>query len=192
MKNLLTTAFLLFTVLCMASPQRVSEHRLALSLQVKLQHIGDNAKLEKPDPAPTVMTEEEINDYFAAGNMKLPQGVRKVTFQGRSGQVSAVTVVDFDQIRAGQHSSNPLLAIFSGTHNVSIEADAVGSQGQGKVHVRSVAIDGTTVPNFALEIFVDRFLKPRYPNVGIDSVFSLPDRIDTATIGYHKLTVIQK
>jgi hypothetical protein len=191
MKHLPKAVFL-FTGICLAAAQHVSEHRLALSLQRKLQHITENAKLTRPDPAPTVMTEEEVNDYFAAGNIKLPQGVTKITFQGRSGQVTTLAVVDFDQIRAGQRSSNPLLAIFSGTHNVLIESDASGSEGRGKVHVRSVSIDGTAVPNFALEIFVDRFLKPKYPNVGIDSVFDLPNRIDTAVVGYHKLTVTQK
>ena len=192
MKNILIPAFLLLTGISPAVPQRVYEHRLALSLQNKLQHIAENSKAVKPDPAPTIMTEEEINDYFAAGNMKLPQGITKITFQGRSGEVTALAVVDFDQIRAGQRSTNPLLAIFSGTHNVSIDSDASGSEGRGKVHVRSVSIDGTAVPTFVLEIFVDRFLKPKYPNVGIDSVFNLPDRIDTALIGYHKLTVKQK
>jgi hypothetical protein len=163
-----------------------------LSLQKKLEHVQQNAKAAPPNPAPTVMTEEEINDYFAAGMIKLPQGVRKITFQGKSGQVTAQAQIDFDQIRAGQRSGSPLLAIFSGMHDVSIESDAVGAGGQGKVHVRTVAIDGITVPNIALELFVDRFLKPKYPNVGIDSVFALPDKIDGAVVGYHKLTVTQK
>jgi len=197
MKHLLTVAFLLLTGMGAAGmgaairPQ-AGEHRLALSLQRKLQYIGENAQAAKPDPAPTVMTEEEVNDYFAAGKVKMPQGLTKITFRGRSGQVTALAVVDFDQMRAGQRSSNPLLTIFSGTHNVEIDTDASGSEHRGHVHVRSVSIDGTAVPNFALEIFVDRFLKPKYPDVGIDSVFDLPERIDTATVGYHKLTVTQK
>jgi hypothetical protein len=191
MKNILISA-LLMTGICLALTPPVSEHRLAASMQNKLEHIEQNSKRAKPDPAPTVMTEEEINDYFAAGNMKMPQGVQKITFQGKSGQVTALAVVDFDQIRAGQRTSNPLLAVFNGTHHVGIDSDVYGSEGRGKVHVRGVSIDGTAVPNFALEIFVDKFLKPKYPNVGMDSVFDLPDKIDTATVGYHKLTVTQK
>jgi hypothetical protein len=44
----------------------------------------------------------------------------------------------------------------------------------------------------ALEFFVEHYITPKYPNVGLDSQFQLPNRIDTATVGYHKLTVTQK
>ena len=138
------------------------------------------------------MTEEEINDYFAAGRVKLPVGVKKITFQGQSGVITALMTVDFDEIRAGQRSSNPLLSIFSGTHNVRVEADAAGSGGKGKVHVRTVSIDGIDVPRMALEYFINKYLKPKYPNIGIDSEFELPERIDMAIVEYHKLTVTQK
>jgi len=169
-----------------------TQHRLADSLQRKLDHIKQNGELPHPDQTPTVMTEEEINDYFAAGRVKLPQGVKKVTFQGQSGVVTGLTTVDFDEIRAGQRSSNPLLSIFSGTHNVRVEADAAGSGGKARVHVRTVSIDGIDVPRMALEFFINKYLKPKYPNVGIDSEFELQERIDMAIVGYHKLTVTQK
>ncbi len=173
-----------------ASPQ--ASHRLAESMQRKLDHISQNAQNNPPDQTPTVMTEEEVNDYLASGNVKLPLGVKKVTLQGQSGVINALVNVDFDEIRGGQRSPNPLLAIFSGRHDVRLDADAAGSGGQGKVHVRNVSIDGVDVPSVALEYFVQKYVTPKYPNVGIDSQFQLPSRIDLATVGYHKLTVTQK
>jgi len=169
-----------------------SGHRLAQSMQGKLDHIQQNGERANPDQAPTVMTEEEVNDYMAAGNVKLPQGVKKVTFQGRTGIVTTFLLVDFDEIKQGQHTSNPLLSMFNGTHNVAVEGDAVGSGGKGKVHVRMVTIDGYEVPRVALEYFVSKYLTPKYPNIGLDSTFQFPDKIDTATVGYHKVTVTQK
>ena len=192
MKIKTTTFFFLLACVCVLAQQRASEHRLAQSMQRKLDYLSENAKANPLDPGPTVMTEEEVNDYLASGKVKLPLGVEKVTLQGHAGIITALTHVDFDQIRAGQRTSNPLLNLFSGRHNVSVEADAAGAAGKGRVHVRIVAIDGLEVPHLALEIFVDRFLKPKYPNVGIDSEFDLPDKINTATVGYHKLTVVQK
>ena len=56
----------------------------------------------------------------------------------------------------------------------------------------SVSLDGVEVPHFVLELFVDQFLTPKYPQIGIDSQFALPDRIDTATVGEHQLAVTQK
>lgn len=175
-----------------ATNQAGPSHRLAQSMERKLQHIRENAEQSQPDQTPTIITEEEVNDYFAAGMVQLPQGVKKVTLQGQSGVVTGLVTVDFDEIRAGQKSSNPLLAIFSGVHNVRVDGDVVGRGGQGDVHVRNVSIDGVDVPRVALEFFVEKYLKPKYPNIGLDSEFALPDRIDTATVGYHKLTITQK
>src|SRR6476646_1508828 len=172
--------------------QQSSGHRLADSLQVKLYHIQQNGEQSHTDPAPTVMTEEEVNDYIAAGRIVLPQGVKKLKLEGRSGVVTAFLNVDFDEIRAGQNSSNPMLSLFSGQHDVRVEADASGSGREGRVHVREVTIDGFSVPRMALEYFVSKYITPKYPNVGIDSQFQLPDKIDMATVGYHKVTVTQK
>ncbi|HET9164733.1 MAG TPA: hypothetical protein VFP11_01965 [Candidatus Angelobacter sp.] len=175
-----------------SNSQQTSGHRLADSLQVKLDHIQQNGEQDHPDQAPTVMTEEEVNDYIAAGRIVLPQGVKKLKLEGRSGVVTAFLNVDFDEIRAGQNSSNPMLSLFSGQHDVRVEADASGSGREGRVHVREVTIDGFSVPRMALEYFVSKYITPKYPNVGIDSQFQLPNKIDMATVGYHKVTVTQK
>jgi hypothetical protein len=161
-------------------------------MQAKLDHIQQNSKRSTPDQTPTVMTEEEVNDYIASGGIILPQGVKKLSMQGRAGVVTAFLNVDFDEIRAGQKSSNPLLSIFNGTHDVRVEADASGAGGQGKVQVRDVSIDGISVPRMALEYFVGKYITPKYPNSGLDSTFQLPSKIDLAAVGYHKLTVTQK
>ena len=188
MKAFLAIIVLLLGAMCMPAQQ----HRLADSAQQKLDYIVSNGQAARPDQTPTVLTEDEINDYFASGRVILPQGVKKVTFRGQSGVVTTLAVIDFDQIKQGQHTSNPLLSIFNGTHNVNIEADAVGAGGKGKVHVRTVTIDGIDVPRMALEYFVNKYIKPKYPNLGIDSEFQLPNKVDTATVGYHKLRVTQK
>ena len=166
--------------------------RLANGTQRKIDHINENAQRNPPDQTPTVISEEEANAYFASGNVKLPLGVKKVTVKGQSGVIDANVNVDFDEIREGQKSSNPLLAIFTGQHDVRVVTDASGSGGQGKVHVRNVSIDGVDVPAVALEYFLQKYVTPKYPNVGIDSQFQLPARIDMATVGYHKLMVTQK
>jgi hypothetical protein len=173
-------------------PADTRDHRPAASLQTKLDHIRDNGLQNPPDQTPTVMTEEEVNDYLNSGRVDLPQGVKKVTLQGQPGVVTGFVNVDFDEIRSGQRSSNPLLSIFSGKHDVRVDGDVAGSGGQGKVHVRSVSIDGIDVPRVALEYFVQKYVTAKYPNVGLDSQFKLPNRIDLATVGYHKLTVTQK
>jgi hypothetical protein len=190
---LLTSSFLLaLGPISSAQTKSSPNSAIVASAENKLQHLESNATQTKADPAPTEFTEQEINAYFASGKVKLPVGVRSVVFQGQPGVVTATARVDFDQVRAGRSSYNPLLSVFSGVHDAVIAAHAYGSRGQGIVHVDSVMLDGVEIPRFVLEIFVEKYLKPRYRNVGLDSRFAMPARVDAATLGLHKVTVVQK
>jgi len=51
-------------------------------------------------------------------------------------------------------------------HEVVVSAEAVGSNHKGRVQVNSVVIDGIEVPGFVLELFVDKYVTPRYPEWG--------------------------
>jgi len=168
------------------------ESREVSKPQRKIQHIETNARSRHPDPTPTILTEQEVNAYLASDQIQLPAGVQSVKLEGHPGIINGTARVDFDRVREGAHSSNPLLSIFSGVHEVAVATHAHGANGQGYVHVDSVSLDGIEVPNFALQLFVEKYLQPRYPQIGIDSRFNLPDRIDRATVGEHQITIIQK
>jgi hypothetical protein len=162
------------------------------SFNRKLERLEANGQKAHPDPTPTVFTEQEVNAYLASNEVELPEGVESLQLEGHPQTVTARARVDFDRIRAGMRSSNPLLTVFSGVHDVVVATHAFGAGGQGHVHVDLVSLDGVEIPRFVLEMFVDKYLRPRYPDIGLDSTFSLPDRIDTATVGEHTLTVRQK
>jgi hypothetical protein len=162
------------------------------SAERKFRHIQENGQRPQPDQSPTQLTEREINAYFAAGRVSLPKGVQRVQFFGSQAVVTGTARVDFDQITAGKSSMNPLLALFRGLHDITVQAHARGAGHQGRVHIDSAAIDGVNVPRVALELFVSKYVTPKYPNVGMDSTFRLPERIDTAVVGDHLLTVTQK
>jgi hypothetical protein len=164
----------------------------ALSMEHKLQHIETNGGSAHPDSTPTTLTESEINAYFASGKIKLPDGVQSVHFAGEAGVVTGKARVDFDQVKTGKNSSNPLLSMFSGIHDVEVEAHAHGVAGTGYVDVDSVVLDGVEIPRFVLQLFVEKYLQPKHPEIGLNSRFQLPDKIDTATVGKHVLVVKQK
>jgi hypothetical protein len=175
-----------------ASSTQAMYNAATASAEAKLRHIEENARRNPPDQRPTVLTEREINAYLASGRVQLPTGVRAVRFTGQNGVANAAARVDFDAITAHSRSSNPLLSLFSGIHDVHAVAHASGSGRQGHVHIDSIDIDGVNVPRMALQFFLDRYVRPKHPEVGMDSVFALPDRIDTATIGDHQLILTQK
>lgn len=193
----LTTAFLglalvLAPALAWSQDGATGAANPARSMQAKLRHLETNAQARVPDSTPTVISEEEANAYLASGAVQLPKGVQRVRLEGLPGVIAAHLRVDFDQLTRGARSANPLLMLFSGVHDVQVAAHAHGDRGIGIVHVDAVSIDNVEVPRAALEFFVEHYLKPKYPEVGLDTRFRMPDRVDTAVVGEHKLTVVQK
>jgi hypothetical protein len=161
-------------------------------MEQKIHRIEVNGRSAHPDQTPLVFTEQELNSYLASDDIDLPVGVRSVKLVGDPGIITGTAEIDFDRIREGTGSSNPLLSMFSGIHEVIAVAHAHGAGGEGFVHVDSVSLDGVDIPQFILELFVEKFLQPKYPQIGIDSRFKLPNRLDTAKVGLHTITVTQK
>lgn len=163
------------------------------SFQRKVDFIKSNAAKPQPSHMPTVFSQEEINAYFSERRLKIPEGVQKVTFALQPEQVTAFTRVDFEKLRQSRPSMNPLLAIFDGVHDCQVVAHAE-SAGPGRVRVRveAVNIDGMNVPHMALQMFVNHYVKPKYPNVDLDAEYKLPTRIDTATIKTEQGVIVQK
>jgi hypothetical protein len=186
------TAWSLLTPHSLAQSHSAPNPAPLASFERKLQHLQSNGAQPRPDPSPAEFSEQEINAYFASGNVQLPAGVQSVVLQEQPGIVIGASRVDFDQLKSGKNSYNPLLSIFSGLHDVVVTTHAYGAKGEGLVHVDAVSLDGVEVPQFVLQLFVEKYLKPKYPNIGLDSRFELPARVDTATAGLHKVTITQK
>jgi hypothetical protein len=189
--RLLPATFLLLALSTVSSAGASSSPALA-SAEKKLDHIQSNGRSPHPSQVPTVLSEQEVNAYLASDHVRLPPGVEKVMLEGLNGGITGRTRVDFDRIREGVRSSNPLLSIFTGVHEVVVVTQASGEGGRGRVHVESISLDNVEVPRFVLELFVEKFLKPKYPDLGLDSEFQLPDRIDRAEVGEHQITLVQK
>ncbi|HYG98910.1 MAG TPA: hypothetical protein VD837_07250 [Terriglobales bacterium] len=180
-----------------AAPQSTSsaqafDRAAADSAHRKFQKIQANAQKSAPDQRPTTFTEREINAYIASPHVRLPRGVQRVRFTGNSGVITTDATVNFDQVTEGARSNNPLLALFSGTHQVQVVSHASASGGQAQIQIDKVLINGVQVPRMALEFFINKYIKPKYPELGLDSRINLPERIDTATVGNHVLAVTQK
>lgn len=162
-------------------------------MQAKLDAIQQNGESGSPKPLTSHFSEPEVNAYLNSGAVKIPEGIHNLRLTGQDGVVVGTARADFDQIKAGGRGSmNPVLALFSGTHDIRVSAHAEGRNGNGVVDVDSVEIDGTAVPRVALELFADHYLKPKYPDIGLHSTFRLPDAINSASVGTHTLSVIQK
>jgi len=164
----------------------------AQRFQDKLDFLERNSKSNPVSHRSTEINADEVNAWFREGGYRLPQGVQKVLFHSQPDTIQADATVDFDAVKEGKRNLNPLLSMFSGVHDVQVIATASAQNGQGHVNIQSVAIDGVTVPNMALELFINKYLKPKYPDVGMQNDFQMPDRIDTATVGNDNAVLTQK
>ena len=190
--RLAITLVLALSLTAFAQSARTANTAAVASAEKKLAYVEKNGTLPTPNPKPTQFTEQEINAYLASGQVKFPQGVQSVNLQGQPNVITGTAHVDFDQVKSGQRSSNPLLSMFSGVHDITVVAHARGMNHKGYVEVDSASLDGVEVPKFVLEMFIEKFVTPKYPGVGMNSQFALPAKIDTATVGEHQLTITQK
>lgn len=158
----------------------------------KLAYLTANAQKQPPGSRPTELLQDEVNAYLVAGKLKLPEGVESLRTELHAQQIIGSAQVDFDRVRAGKNDANPLLSLFSGVHDVRVDAYADGESGTATLRIRSVALDGVNVPRFVLQMFVERFVQPKYPNVGLDTRFHLPAHIDQAIIQEGKAVVTQR
>ncbi len=126
---LLTAVLIALTASFSASQNSSSRSKLVAEMERKLQHLKSNGRFAHPDQAPTEFSEQEVNAYFAAGRIALPAGVQSVHFVGEPGVISSTARIDFEKLKAGQGSENPLLSVFTGVHDVEIVAHARGEAG---------------------------------------------------------------
>jgi hypothetical protein len=178
--------------LAMAGQQSNTNHADYRSIQQKLVYLKLNAAKTHPDPKPVELTEAEVNAYFNEGGVKLPKGVSQVHLTSRPGIIDGHAHVDFEPIMQGRNPNNPLYNLFSGSHDIHVVAEAAGVNGIATIKTQTVELDNVAVPEWALEFFVQRYLTPRYPNVGMTSTFKMPLRIQTARIETGKVVLEQR
>jgi hypothetical protein len=186
-------AIVLGTLLLTASYGAESQSAAYVSAEHKIKWIADNGRSEHPSARPTILTAKEWNAYLNEGGVKLPEGVSNVRISAQPAVVHGNAEVDFDRLTANRTRNNPLLALFTGKHHVTVTAQAAAARGVGTVRIESVEFDGVQVPPFAMEYFCNRYLRPKYGNaVGMDSTFRLHSRIDTAILGTDQVSITQR
>jgi hypothetical protein len=161
----------------------------------KLSQILENGSRPVRTPLVTTLSEEEINSYFEYRMAeKIPKGVSKVRLTLSKDRVSGTATVNFDQVKAAQKKPvNPLLDnLLTGTKPISAAGTFTSQNGTGVFHLEEVSIGSMNVSGFLLDLLIRHFIKPRYPNVAIDSPFPLPEHIDRIVIEQGHVVIYQK
>src|SRR5690348_17958121 len=105
-----------------ASQTEAMYQNATASVERKMAHLTQNAIKAQPDPTPTEFSEMEINAYLNSGRVELPKGVSQPKMTGSNNHITGNARVDFDAFtNGGGGGFNPLMQLFSGTHDVVVE-----------------------------------------------------------------------
>jgi hypothetical protein len=171
-----------------AVPQADLSERTAQILQVKINAIRKAERETSPRPSDTVeVSEAELESYVLYSlREEIPARVDSIDVQLTPGVVAADTKMTF----GSSPTRNPLIdALISGTHQLFVKGKLTASGGNGKFTLEEARVDGIPVPIILIETLVDRYVKPKYPQVKLDEPFAMPWGIEDLTITQGKASI---
>jgi hypothetical protein len=171
-----------------AQQTEVSE-RAAGQLQVKIDAIRKVEKsTESRQPETVELSEEELESYVVYSLREhIPAKVDSIDVELTPGAVSADTKMTF----GSNPTRNPMIdVLISGTHRLYVKGQLSASGGKGKFILEEARVDGIPVPIVLIETLIDRYVKPKYPDVKLDEPFSMPWGIEDLTISADKASVV--
>jgi len=162
----------------------------AASLQVKIDAIKKADKMpDRPLGASHVdLSEVELESYVLYSlAADIPAQIDSFDVQLGQDTVAADTQLTF----AANATGNPVVDTFiGGTHNLFLKGRLVAREGRGKFDLEEVRVDGIPVPNILIQALVDRYVKPKYPEVDLKEPFEMPWGIEELKLEPGKATVV--
>ena len=118
------------------------------------------------------VSDADADAYWAgAGKRRLPAGVSQVRMRLEPGAIVARARVDFQRLAPGA-GRDPLLALFSGTHRITVRAQLdSGRAPRAKLTVTEVRLDGSEIPTVLVDTAIAVLIQPRHP--GFSRMFSV-------------------
>jgi hypothetical protein len=158
-------------------------------LQSKIDHIKKVGQSSNQHPnIETEVSEEELESYVLFSlRDQIPFQLDSINVKLTPGTVAADTQMTFNSNTTG----NPVLdALVGGTHNLSVRSRLSGADGVGKFDLEEVRVDGIPVPKVLIQTLVDKYVKPKYPDVDLKAPFDLPWGIRAIDIGEGKARIV--
>jgi hypothetical protein len=169
----------------------------ASRFQQKVARIEGFQKRTTPGTLRTLVTEAEVNAYFAFdGRDQIPAGVVDPHLSILDGgRVAGRAMVDLDRVRL-QHKSTGLLDpvnYLSGRVRVSASGILLAHGGLARLELESVQISGIPVPKMLLQELVSYYSRTAHTPRGIslDDPFPLPAGIREIQIGRGEAVIVQ-
>ena len=149
----------------------------------KAKDIDSERRLEQVEVSGTEL--ESYVMFFLRDD--IPVQMDSIDVQLTPGAVAADAQLTFNPRGTGNAVVDALLA---GTHNLFVKGRLSGENREGKFDLEEIRVDGIPVPKTLVETLVNKYVKPKYPEVDLKAPFELPWRIDRITIEQGKATIV--
>jgi hypothetical protein len=158
-------------LLCAESPEA------SRSAAQKLERISTETL--KPGEA-VELSQAELNSYIQYDYAKeIPEGIRNLEVTLIKDYGIAEALVDFERLSAVK--SSPLATfgakLFRGERKMRARCRFVSADGQGKVEVESVELDGQPLPDFLVEFLVASTVQKHLEDFEVGQPFSLENNL---------------
>lgn len=176
-----------------AAPTRLEARRLI----EKVTRIVDHGGRPRRGALQTIITEREVNAYFALdGSVDLPVGVTRATVVLHGDRrVAGSAVVDLDAVR-GHHKPTGLfdpMSYLTGKLPVAAAGVLDARNGEARLQLESASIAGIPVPRAVLQEVIAYYTRSAdYPKgIDIDRPFVLPAGITAIDVRRGEAVVVQ-
>ena len=177
-----------FTAEPVSAQEAVSE-RAARTLQEKIDAIQAAEVARGRESTQTVEVSEVELESYVLYSMRdvIPAKVDSIDVQLTPGVVAADTKLTFPSDSTG----NPFVdVVVAGTHTFYLKGKLAASDKRGRFELQEVKVDGIPVPLVLIETLVDKYVKPKYPEVDLKEPFPMPWGMESLSITTGKATIV--
>jgi hypothetical protein len=147
------------------------------------------ALLIETDKAPpqgsVAFTLAEVNAYAAEeARQEVPEGLRSPKITLGEGTARGTALIDFAKVQSARgEPPNMLLGwLLRGERPVSVDVAIQSGNGAARIDVQSVTVGSATISGRALEMLIEYYVLPRFPDAAIGRPFELRHNIKQATV----------
>jgi hypothetical protein len=173
-------------------PRAVSLIAIALLCSASVaeyQSAKRKASLIEADRVPphgsVVFTPGEVNAYAAEEARKeVPEGLRSPHLTFARGTIRGTALVDFAKVSTARGTPPGILIamLLSGERPVTVDVAVQTRDGMARVDVQKVAIGSATLAGRALELVIEYYVLPRYPEAAIGRWFPLRHNVKSIVV----------
>ncbi len=162
--------------------------KTAEALQKKIDAVKEAE--DKPDHGGSIveLSDAELESYVLYSLAEdIPAKIDSIDVRLGQDTIGADTQITFNSNGTG---NTVVDALIGGTHNLSVKGKFAGSGSRGKFDLQEVHVDGIPVPAILIQTLVNKYVKPKYPDVDLKEPFDLPYGIEEIKLDPGKATIV--